>query len=223
MRFLKRNLIDINLFLLGQYLFTILVLMYLYNGGNVLFSDTANFSFDLNYLSDLGRKIFFNQAPNPFWFFYSLSMTFVGFGTFLYFYLLTELVQSQVLKRIIILLGAIAGIGYWGIGIFPVDSALSQHLLAGWTAFNSFMVANILFNFSLNKNKYPLIYYLTLLLNIILIFRILFIFWLQKQHIPYEQALPVKVILQKIVVPAQIIITIFILIRLRRIKPYFFS
>jgi hypothetical protein len=223
MHFLKRNLIDITIFILLQYILTTLVLMYLYTGGNAINTSITAYVYNLNYLSDLGRVKYFSMHPNPFWFIYTLTMILTGIGTFLYLYLLSRLVKNESIRKIIIVLGFIAGLGYAFIGFFPVDINLTRHLTAGMTAFYVFIFANLLINFYINKTEYPYVFYATTLLNVLLIGRIMLILLIDHLQLVPVELLKYKVISQKIVIYGQVILATSILYYIKRKKIFYYE
>lgn len=221
MTFLRKNLIDIAIFILIQYFFITLVLMYLYNGGNVINPLTPHFVWNLNYMSDLGRLYYFNGAHNPFWFFYTLTLSLIGIGTFLYFYLVSFLIRSNVIRKIIIISGLISGLGYMLVSFFPVDMFLTQHIRSGMSAFYMFIFANCLLAFFIDREQYPKIFYLTCFLNGLIIARILLLYFGNHWFDDAEFLLKLKVISQKLIIYAQIIISTYILYRIKRYRLLF--
>lgn len=216
MKFLRKNLIDITIFILLQYFFTSFILIYLYTGGNAIYHDDQVYAWHLNYLSDLGRAFYFNGNENPFWIFYGLSLGLVGIGTFLYFYLLSALIKNKVIKLLIILFSILSGIGYILIGFYPVDLYFTKHISAGMLGFYSFFFANLLLVMFINREKYRLIYHLTLLLIFLFLGRMLAIFIAHQAGADSLYMLQIKTISQKIVVYGQIITSIMILWSLKK-------
>ena len=216
MKFLRKNLIDLNIFILLQYFFTSFILIYLYNGGNAIYHDYKVYAWHLNYLSDLGRAYYFNGGKNPFWIFYSCSLGLVGIGTFLYFYLVTSLIKSPVVRKFILFFSILSGIGYILIGFYPVDLYFTKHISAGMLGFYSFFFANLLLVIFIDKERYSLIYYLTFLLMFLFLGRILAIFIAHQSGADNIDMLQIKTISQKIVVYGQIITSVFILWSLKK-------
>ncbi len=216
MKFFRKNLIDITIFILLQYFFITIILILLYTGGNFINNDATNYVWNLNYLSDLGRVFYFNENKNPFSFFYASSMWLVGIGTALYFYLVGSLVKKNRVKKSIIILGILSGLGYMLVGYYPVDLYLKQHISVGMLAFYSFFLAELLLIIFINKAKFPLIFYLTLLIVFLFIFRIILIFFIKNAGLEFETLLKLKTISQKILVYAQILVSTFILYSLKK-------
>ncbi len=225
MSFFRRNLIDIAIFTLVQYFFTTLVLMYLYEGGNALNAQTASYVFDLNYLSDLGRVVFYNGMDNPFWLFYSLSMLLIGVGVVFYFYLTGFLINHKLVRKLILFLGILSGLGYAAIGFFPVDVSFANHIKAGMLAYYGFILAQLLLTFFINKDQYRVIFYLLVFLNILLLLRFVLYYLIKDMDISAISLLQIKTIYQKILVYGQVFVVLGILIRIkkRRIKLHSYS
>ena len=190
--------------------------MYLYIGGNPINHDLSKYVLNLNYLSDLGRAFYFNGDNNPFVVFYTSSMGLVGIGTGLYFYLVSTLVEKTIIRKLIILLGVLSGIGYMFIGFYPVDLYLTQHISAGMLAFYSFFLSELLLLIFINRVKYPKVFYLTLFLVLLFVLRIFLINLTKNSGLEVEIILSLKTISQKIVVYGQIIISIMILSSLKK-------
>jgi len=216
--FFKKNLIDITIFIVIQYIVITAILMFLYSGGNPVFPSEPEYVLNLNYLSDLGRLKYFSMGINPFWFFYTLTMVLSGIGTVLYFYLISRLINTPVIRNLIVIIGIISGLGYALIGFFPVDFNLNLHLTAGMTAFYTFIFANLMVTLFIKKELYPYIFYATVFLNFLLISRMLILFFLNYFHFEPTELLEIKVISQKIVVYMQIIIVSSILFYIKRKK-----
>ena len=216
MKFFRKNLIDITIFILLQYFFTSLILIYLYTGGNPVSHDTTEYVWNLNYLSDLGRVFYFNGNKNPFGIFYVLSMGLVGVGTGLYLYLVSSFVEKNKIRKLIRILGILSGLGYMFIGFFPVDLYLKQHISAGMLAFYSFFLAELLLVIFINRAKFPFVFYATFFLILLLAGRILLIYLTKDLGWETGKLLNFKTISQKIVVYGQIIVAIMILSSLKK-------
>jgi len=216
MNFFRKNLIDITIFILSQYFFTSLILMYLYTGGNPVNHNVVEYVWNLNYLSDLGRVFHFNGNKNPFGIFYDVSMGLVGIGTGLYLYLVSSLVEKYKIRKWIIFLGVLSGLGYMFIGFFPVDLYLNKHVSAGMLAFYSFFLAELLLVIFINRAKFPFVFYVTLFLILLLAGRIILIYLIKDLGWETGKLLNIKTISQKIVVYGQIIVAIMILSSLKK-------
>ena len=217
-QFLKKNLIDISIFIILQYVLTTVILILLYSGGNPINPTEHFYVFNLNYLSDLGRVSYFSQQANPFWVFYALSMLLIGIGVFLYFYLLSRLITNLKIRKIIIFLSVITGLSYALISFFKIDTNLNGHIIAAMVSFYTFIFANLMINLFIKKELYPYIFYATALLNFFLISRMLILIFLNYFHIEPTELLKVRVISQKIIVYMQVIIMTSILFYIKRMK-----
>jgi len=212
-----KNLIDICLYLLLQYIFITFVLMYIFQGGSMLQPDETYYIMNENYLSDLGRTFLFDNDFNPFWMFYTFTLGLVGMGTFLFFYILSQFVDKK--RHIPIILGTISGLAYMGIAFYQVNTHLKAHVLSGQIAYFAFYFALISLLFLLNKDSYPKLYKLILTLFIIITIY-LFINLFGPKSFENKEALHLKTITQKITVYSQIIISIWILIIVKKnVKP----
>ncbi len=212
----KKNLFDFTFFTLFQYLIFALILIFIYEGGNPVNPDETSFVWDLNFLSDLGRTHYFNGAPNPFWIFYNLSLSIIGIGIFLYFYFLSIIVTHKVIKKLVILFGSLAGIGYSLISFFPADLYFKQHIQSGMFGFINFIIAILLIILFINKSKYRQIYNLLLSLLILLTVRLIVIYWAKHTGVDKISMLKIHTISQKLVVLPQIIISIIVFIKLKK-------
>ena len=216
MKFFRKNLIDITIFILLQYFFTSLILMYLYTGGNPINHNASGYVWNLNYLSDLGSVFYFNGVKNPFGIFYDASIGLIGIGTALYFYLVSSLVEKYKIRKWIIFLGILSGLGYMLIGFYPVDLYLKQHISVGMLAFYSFFLAELLLVIFVNRANFPFVFYATLFLILLFVIRILLIYFTKDLGWETGKLLNIKTISQKIVVYGQIIVAIMILSSLKK-------
>ncbi len=212
----KKNLFDFTFFTLFQYVIFILVLIPIYEGGNPLNPAETSFVWNLNFFSDLGRTHYFNGAPNPFWIFYNISLGIIGIGIFLYFYFLSIIITRKVIKKLIILFGSLAGIGYSLISFFPADLYFKQHIQSGMFGLVNFIIAILLIIIFINKTKYRQIYYLLLSFFIILSIRLIVIYWYKHTGDDKILLLKIHTIIQKLIVLTQIIISFIVLIKLKK-------
>ncbi len=208
-----RNLIDINLFLLLQYIFITFILMSLYQGGSVAHPNASSYIVSENYLSDLGRTVLFDHENNPFWMFYTFTLALVGMGTFLFFFILAQLQTSK--KYIPIILGLISGLGYVGIAFFQVNQRLKAHLIAGQIAYFAFFLGLISLLVYINKPVYKKIYIFIFVLAILIAVYLL-IGFLGPNSSDHIHALHFKTLTQKISVYSQIGISIAILLQVKK-------
>ncbi len=217
---MTKNLIDFAIFTLIQFFFITNILMYLYQGGSYFHPEIDYYVYNQNYLSDLGRIYYFNQAKNPFWFFYTFSLALVGVGTIIYFFIISKLLAR--FHYFPVISGLISGIAYIGLAFLPVDVSYPIHILFGYIAYIFFLLAGVTVMILIDKKAFPDIYYLILILNeLLIVYLIIGIF----SHLieRTEFYLKLKVVLQKVVVYAQLFISVYILCRIkwRYYKVYF--
>jgi len=210
------NLVILITFLLLQYVIVTVFLMLNYDGGNLLHPHANHFILDRNYLSDLGRSITFNGQKNNLYFLYTLTLGLVGIATILFTAVLSK---SILLKHrfLPVFFGWIAGIGYIGIALTPVNQNLQAHIIFGKLAFLGFFVASILISVLMNRKKYSGIFKLISVLNFLLFFYLLLMFF-GPHSSDGIQALQIKTIAQKSMVYLQIFLSVLILVRLQTIK-----
>ena len=210
---MTKNLVDFAIFTLVQFFFITHLLIYLYQGGNLYHPAEMSFVYNENYLSDLGRAVYFSGLKNPFWIFYTFSLSLVGIGVFLFFYLTSVLVGKK--RKLPIILGLISGLSYIGIAVFSVDLHFNLHVFFGNLSYITFLLAGISLNINVDKTKHPQIYYPLLTLNILLVVYLL-VRWLTPSSLEAESYLKIRVILQRIVVYSQLFIAAYILFRIKR-------
>ncbi len=200
----------IILFLILQYLLTVLLLISFYKGGNFYEPSETSFIFHKNYLSDLGRTAYFNGERNPLWWMYSITLALAGFGTILFFRLMSRNLRIYQ-KYIVLFFGFLAGTGLIGIAVFPVDIYKEPHIMAGSIAFLSFFLALLfllLFSFKTNTRLQNAL----LLLFVLLFLGYLSVKFLVPPSRKSEDALVIKVVAQKIIVTSQLLIPVFLLL-----------
>ena len=205
MKFISR----ISLFLLAQYILVVAVLMCLYQGGSYFSPNSIHYIFNQNHLSDLGREFYFNGSPNPFWMVYSITLSLVGIGTGLFFTIIAKQLTTSS-RYFVSGLGWISGLAYIGIALFPADTGLYAHLLSGKIAYFSFFFAMLLYNISLNRKKYPVIYKWVFVLNVFLfVYLMLMLFAPSSKESMF--ALQFKTLAQKIMVGMQLLVSVIII------------
>jgi hypothetical membrane protein len=199
----------ITIFLLLQYFITVSLLIILYQGGYLYAPETDHFIMNKNYLSDLGRVKYFNNYENPFWIYYSFTLSLVGIATILFFKLVSRLQKKR--QFISVIFGLISGLSYIGIAVFPVDKQFDLHIISGKIAYFSFFFAVLNVNFFIDKNKHKIIHNLLLVLNVFLfLFLLLILFGPSSKEGLW--ALQLKTIAQKIMVSMQLLLSILILL-----------
>jgi len=114
--------------------------MLLYHGGNQFVYNSANFSFSLNFLSDLGRINGWKGNSNfPSAIFFSVGMIFGGASTICLLRQFPENfgkhTKSRLLGRVGTIIGLFSMIGYMGIICIPSDLNYNLHLIMVLIAF----------------------------------------------------------------------------------------
>ncbi len=195
--------------LIFQYFAVVFVLMLLYRGGNYFEPDAGSFVFYKNYLSDLGRTHYFNDLPNPYWFLYSLTLTLVAVGVFLFFAEMSKTL-TKGRRNFLLFIALISALGFAGIAVFPVDVAFSEHIRAGSIAFLSFFLAFLLLFIYRRKQNNRTQQYLFIFL-ILLWLAFLGIKFFAPPSRANPQALILKVMAQKSMVLGQLLIALLLL------------
>jgi hypothetical protein len=208
-----KNLIDITIFLLLQYLFTTLVLIVLYQGGSYFHPENNTYVLYQNYLSDLGRAYYFNGKENLFWSLYSGTLFLVAIGIMLFFYLMSKMLSIK--NKLPFFFGILSGLGYIGVTVFLVDKDLALHVFFGRVAYSSFLLGTLTSMIYWKKQHYPEIYFWLMMLNIFL-FGYLIMLFILPPSFENEFFLTLRTVSQKIIVFIQIIITSIILFKLRK-------
>jgi FtsH-binding integral membrane protein len=215
------KLIKITQLLLAQYLIVCMVLIFFYQGGNLFDSHNTSYIMHQNYLSDLGRTKYFSGANNPFWFVYSITLILVGLASALFFRITANKTMSNH-KWTVKILGTISGIGYIGIALSPVDIWFKQHIVFGQIAYFSFFFAGLALQVLMDRKNFRQIYKWIFVLNILL-----FAFLALSLFGPHSSegvwALQIKTIAQKIMVFAQLSISLVVLYRIFATNPKFYT
>lgn len=204
----KINIKNLTQFLFWQYIVTTLILMVLYTGGSRYVPDTTHFVLNQNYLSDLGRTVTFAGQANPYSIFYTITLSLVGLGIFLFYLQLTKPLTNK-LKYLVIFLSFISSLSYIGIAIYPVDVDISTHVKFGKMAFFSFFFTSVLFHILMDRKKYSQANKLLFVLNTLLLgYLTLMLFGPSSSQGIW--ALQLKTIAQKVMVYSQIFLSLLI-------------
>ena len=204
----QKTVSKISIIFLLQYILVVIFLMTTYQGGYIRHPEIHHFVFDKTYLSDLGRTHYFSGVYNPYWWVYSLTLGLVAIGTFMFYYILTSK-MNKIRAFIVLSFALISAIGYLGIAFNPVDIRFYPHIIFGKIAFFSFFFALIFSLIFLAKNTKKSIVYLLVFLSILFVgFLYLQIMGLPRMQA--EKALQIKVIAQKSIVIAQLVVAIAI-------------
>jgi len=205
----KNFLRQLTLLFFWQYIVVTIVMMFLYTGGNRYAPETTHFVLDQNYLSDLGRTINFVGKTNSYAVFYTITLSLVGVGIFLFFVQVTRKITSK-LKYLVILLSLISATSYIGIALYPVDVDIATHIKFGRAAFFSFFFTSVLFHILIDKKEQQKTNYLLFILNTLL-FAYLLLMLFGPSSSQGVWALQLKTIAQKVVVYSQITLSLLIL------------
>jgi hypothetical protein len=129
-----------------QYLVVTTVLMQYYPGGNIMDRGAESFSFLQNFMSDLGRTTNFGRQDNPTAPFYAATLAIAGICSALFFIALTSFFSYFTRAPVIylcLLCGVLAGIGYVGIAMHPLNSAYRMHVTYVQMSFIAFWLMTV--------------------------------------------------------------------------------
>ena len=122
-------------FLLGfigvvQFLFVTTWLMSEYPGGRIGYAGSEGYDFFRNFLSDLGRTRGFGRGFNPLAEYYKYSLVIAGLATILFFCSLAHFlfyISKNWWAVLVSLMAILAGVGYIGLGMNPIDEDYWRH------------------------------------------------------------------------------------------------
>jgi hypothetical protein len=106
-------------------------LMSIYPGGRIGYRESIGYDFALNFLSDLGRTSRFGYGDNPTAWGYMVTLSIAGacticfFGALCYYFLRTT---KSPIALVCGVLGVIAGAGYIGVALNPVNEGYWIHV-----------------------------------------------------------------------------------------------
>jgi len=115
-----------------QYLGVTTWLMSIYPGGNIADRGSIGFDFFQNFMSDLGRTNAFGQGENPTAPYYRASLAIAGMSTMVFFGGVTHYLfhTSRNWWAIpCVLMAIVAGAGYIGVAINPINVDYHQHTM----------------------------------------------------------------------------------------------
>jgi hypothetical membrane protein len=135
----------IGLFGVLQYLVVTSVLMYFYPGGQFFDHQTIGYHFTENFLSDLGRTYNFGPHPNPTAVWYRMTLSVAGLATISFSagMFFSFRMAQQLLSMSVLVTGLLAGIGYMGIANNPVNEAYFTHISFVQWGFLAFLAMSI--------------------------------------------------------------------------------
>lgn len=114
-----------------QYAGVTLWLMSIYPGGRIGYRGSIGYDFTLNFLSDLGRTSSFGHGMNPAAYGYMVTLAAAGICTIVFFAALNYYFLKTIkgpLPVLCFILGAIAGIGYIGVALNPINEGYWIHV-----------------------------------------------------------------------------------------------
>lgn len=213
-----KNIVDISIFLILQFVFISMILIYLYHGGSVLHPNAESFIFSENFLNDLGRYYYYNGNINPFGIFFTLSLTLFGVGTATFFYVISKFCHQR--RYIPLVFGVISGMSLIGFAVYWSDITHDKHIFFGRLAYLSFFIASLSLSFYLKKQYFPDVYYALIFLNLSLFLFLIFMFLIDSRHFSMdsEQKLRYTAIMQKFIITVRISVMVYILYVLKKLN-----
>jgi hypothetical membrane protein len=184
--------------------------MLFYTGGTLHEHHLTSYSFNYNFISDLGR----NHTPAgvsnyPVNFLFRWSITITGISIFFFFTALPGIFKDEMAKSLAILAtlaGIIAGFSYIGLAWVPYDESYRGHHMFVRTGFLSFLVMSLFFAVAiLSEKPYPKIYAYVLLAFSMILFSQILLMFLGERSWRSNEALFRQATAQKIVVYSEII------------------
>lgn len=213
---LNNKIYQLCKFLFLQYVVVTIVMMFLYTAGNRYAPELGHHVWDQNYLSDLGRSVSFAGVENPVYIFYSLTLSLVGVGIFLFFVLIVGTINSRF-KSVVLFLALVTTVGYIGIAFYPVNEDIGRHILFGRLAFFSFFFTSVAAQILLDGKRYKTANGLFYVLNIMLFLYLLLMLFSPSSSVG-QWALQLKTITQKLEVYSQIFLSLAILKQIRSLN-----
>ena len=213
-----KNIVDITIFLILQFVFITVILIYLYHGGTYIHPNADGFIFSENFLNDLGRYYYYNGNINPFSIFFTLSLTLLGIGTITFFYVISRFCDQR--RYIPLFFGILSGISLIGFAIYWSDITHDKHIFFGRLAYLSFFIATFSLSFYIDKQSFPHVYYALMFLNVSLILFLLFMFFIDSSYFGFDinQKHIYTAVLQKIIVGIRIWTMVYIMYVLKKVN-----
>jgi len=197
---------DMPKYTLCIFLFSNVLAMFFYPGGNINDPNQIGYSFLNNFFSDLGRvESLQNPAKNNFisCALFNLSLLLVGICFSILFYKIRKaFIGHKFLSIMATILGVCSGLAFVGVALTPVDVFLQSHVIFANWAFRflfgaSFFYAILIFNTDQLSNKYA---YSFILFGVMVCLYVYYSqFYLEEPHIA-PSLLPNHVLAQKAVV-----------------------
>lgn len=192
-----------------QYVVVTLWLMTIYPGGRIGFRDSIGYDFTLNFLSDLGRTSGFGRGDSPTAFGYMATLASAGLSTIIFFgalcYYFSKNFRSPAVTLCFIL-GTIAGIGYIGVAINPIDEGYWIHVRYVQWGFIGFWFMTLTCAYCIFRNpEFPDFYGWMLLTFAVILGMQICLMLFGPRSWSSDVALRMQVIAQKIVVYSEIV------------------
>ncbi|HLF64105.1 MAG TPA: hypothetical protein VI603_10145 [Saprospiraceae bacterium] len=191
-------------------------LMSVYPGGRIGFSESIGYDFTLNFLSDLGRTSRFGLGENPTAFGYMATLASAGISTTIFFGTLSYYFTRTVGKfaaNLCFILGTIAGIGYIGVALNPIDEGYWIHVKFVQWGFIGFWCMTLVCAFCIFKSPgFPNLYGYILLLFAVMLGLQICVMLFGPRSWTSDEALRLQVIAQKVVVYSEILVMAFLAI-----------
>lgn len=192
-----------------QYAVTTFWLMGIYPGGRIGFRESIGYDFTLNFLSDLGRTSLFGRGANPTAFGYMATLTSAGASTIIFFtalsYYFSKVTRSPVAVMCFIL-GSIAGIGYIGVAINPINEGYWTHVKYVQWGFIGFWLMTLACAYCIFRSpSFPNFYGKMLIIFALILGLQICIMIFGPRSWSSDEALRLQVVAQKAVVYSEII------------------
>lgn len=187
--------------------------MNFYSGGQFYDHHTTGYHFTENFLSDLGRSYNFGPDPNPTAIWYRLTLSLAGLATISFsigMYFVFRM-QQQLMSICVWISGVLAGIGYVGIANNPVNEQYFTHISFVKWGFLAFLAMSISCATLIQRsrkidNKQATVIWVFVAILIIQVAVMIF----GPHSLNSYPALRLQVILQKVVVYAEISATSYL-------------
>lgn len=155
----QRLFIKLGLFGMIQYILILILVIFMYHGGDRFNPSYESYNFFGSFISDLGRMHAFSGMPTyDTGIIYGFALVFNGLGVLFFFIAHRYLIlgSNKILRFLGTLAGIVSGIGYIGVGLTPWDLFPHIHLFSVFLGFISFIFASAITGICvLQDSKYP--------------------------------------------------------------------
>ncbi len=188
--------------------------MDLYSGGTLHERQLESYSFNYNFISDLGRARTPDGDSNfPANFVFRSAMTFTGVCIFFFFLALPGVFKNESAKATALIasvLGFAAGLSYIGLAWIPYDVSYRGHYAFVRTGFISFLLMSLFYAMAIFLEKgYPRRYGVALLLFSFILFSQILLMFLGERSWRSNDALFRQATAQKVVVYSEILCMLY--------------